>query len=174
MAAFLFGVHWVHSEQEQVNDWKPINEQQGNPMYLTLGAAAKETGKSKGTISKYLKNGKLSYHSKDDKGYKIDPAELFRVFPKIEQETGTSERLETPSEPYNLHLENMKLELELEVARKEIKQLELGKDELKEERNEWREQAKRLALPNPEIAPKPLETHVGQPNGFWGWLRTTK
>ncbi len=49
-------------------------------MYLTLGQAAKQTGKSKTTIWKYIQIGKLSYVSKDSSGYKLDPAEVFRVF----------------------------------------------------------------------------------------------
>jgi len=52
-------------------------------MYLTLGQAAKKTGKSKATISKYIRTGKLSYVSKDSTGYKLDPAEVFRVFTPV-------------------------------------------------------------------------------------------
>ncbi|HTV33453.1 MAG TPA: hypothetical protein VME69_10205 [Methylocella sp.] len=51
-------------------------------MYLTLGQAAKEAGVAKSTISKALASGKLSYREKSSEGYKIDPAELFRVYPK--------------------------------------------------------------------------------------------
>ena len=52
-------------------------------MYLTLGQAAKQTGKSKATISKYIKTGKLSYVSKGSSGYQLDPAEVFRVFTPV-------------------------------------------------------------------------------------------
>lgn len=51
--------------------------------FMTLGQAAKATGKSKPTISKYIKNGKLSCISKNDSGYQIEPSELFRVFPPV-------------------------------------------------------------------------------------------
>jgi hypothetical protein len=51
-------------------------------MYLSLGKAAKEAGVAKSTISKALSSGKLSYCEKNSDGYKIDPAELFRVYPK--------------------------------------------------------------------------------------------
>src|ERR1700730_13200536 len=54
----------------------------GNRMYLTLGKAAREAGVAKSTISKALASGKLSYCEKNSEGYKIDPAELFRVYPK--------------------------------------------------------------------------------------------
>lgn len=52
--------------------------------YLSLNQAATETGKSKSTISNALKTGKISYISKDEDGYKIDPAELFRVYPRTD------------------------------------------------------------------------------------------
>ena len=51
-------------------------------MYLSLGQAAREAGVAKSTISKALSSGKLSYREKNSDGYKIDPAELFRVYPK--------------------------------------------------------------------------------------------
>ena len=54
---------------------------------LSLSQAAKETGRSKATISKALNNGVLSYVSKTDKGYEIEPSELFRVFPVKGQKT---------------------------------------------------------------------------------------
>ncbi len=59
-------------------------------MYLTLGQAAKKTGKSKATISKYIRSGKLSYISKDSTGYKLDPAEVFRVFTPVNVDTEQS------------------------------------------------------------------------------------
>lgn len=66
-------------------------------MYLTLGQAAKESGKSKATISKYIKNGKLSFVEKTKDGFQIDPSELFRVFPKGKQQTDQNERSQTPA-----------------------------------------------------------------------------
>jgi hypothetical protein len=51
-------------------------------MYLSLGKATKEAGIAKSTSSNALSSGKLSYREKNPDGYKIDPAELFRVFPK--------------------------------------------------------------------------------------------
>lgn len=70
-------------------------------MKLTLNQAAKEARKAKSTILKAIRNGDLSAH-KDSKGrYEIDPAELFRVFPKTgsiepdnnHEKTGETERL---------------------------------------------------------------------------------
>ena len=115
-------------------------------MYFTLSQAARETGKSKGTISKYLSNGKLSYISKDEKGYKIDPAELFRVFPKNEKETDTNEQMRTPNKPQ----ENNTLNPEVELLHERIKDKDKIIDDLREDRNDWKKQAQTLLLQSPQ------------------------
>ena len=64
-------------------------------MGYTLGEAALAVGKSKATLSKDLKSGKLSFVSKTKSGYDIDPSELFRVYPK-RLLPNDSEQLQTP------------------------------------------------------------------------------
>lgn len=114
-------------------------------MKLTLGQAAKETGVSKGTLSKAVKSGKLSAERNDDGSFAIDPAELFRVFPK-QSETVTGERLETPDRVAETPLENMRLEVELEAVRKEATILRETLDDLRSDRDAWRQQAERQSL----------------------------
>lgn len=103
--------------------------------YLSLGEAAKAAGVAKGTLSKALKSGRLSYVEKTGAGYRIDPAELFRVFPRKPPETVHGERLETPVETGELAM----LRLRLEVAEQRAMAAETDRDA-------WREQAQRLAL----------------------------
>ena len=50
-------------------------------MVYTLGEAAKATGKSKATISKAIKNGRISAHKDETGTFCIDPSELHRVYP---------------------------------------------------------------------------------------------
>ncbi|MBM1558802.1 helix-turn-helix domain-containing protein, partial [Sulfitobacter mediterraneus] len=64
-------------------------------MAYTLGEAAKATGKSKATISKAIKNGKISASKGENGAYKIDPSELFRVY----EPNGKTEQDETPQTP---------------------------------------------------------------------------
>ena len=52
---------------------------EGDSMY-SLAQAAKATGKSKPTIARAIKAGRLSATRADDGSYTIDPAELARVF----------------------------------------------------------------------------------------------
>lgn len=50
-------------------------------MQLSLSAAAKEIDRSKSTLSRAIKQGRLSAVRCEDGSYRIDPAELYRVFP---------------------------------------------------------------------------------------------
>ena len=56
---------------------------------FSLAQAAKATGKSRPTIARAIKNGRLSASRADDGSYEIDPAELSRVFPLAGQDAGT-------------------------------------------------------------------------------------
>jgi len=131
-------------------------------MYLSLSQAAEEAGVSKSTISKYLNNGKLSYVEKDEGGYKIDPAELFRVFPKgsrkgsakasARTESNDREPLENPTrtDAYSPVLEAQLEGLRKLMAEKErrIADLETDRDQLREDRNRlsqnWQDERDRL------------------------------
>jgi hypothetical protein len=131
---------------------------------LTMGQAAKETGVSKATLSKALKNGRLSYVAKSTAGYEIDPAELFRVFPPKPSATVESERSDT-------HREHLLLD---DAHRREVQLLREQLDEVRTDRDAWREQAQRLALAAPETIPVsiPASTETSAPKrSFWPWRR---
>lgn len=57
---------------------------------LTLSQAAKLTGKSKSTLNRAIKGGRLSASRNADMTFAIDPAELLRVFPSDAMRDGTS------------------------------------------------------------------------------------
>lgn len=122
--------------------------------YLTLGQASKETGISKPTLSKALKSGKLSYIEKTSAGYRIDPSELFRVYPAKQQANAKSERLETHSVTPG---ENV-LQARLDAQEKLMSRLEDEVDDLKNQRDKWEAQANRQT--------RLLENQATQP----GWL----
>ena len=54
--------------------------QSGTPMALSLSQAAKAAGKSKSTINRAIKSGKISATRHDDGSYTIDASELSRAF----------------------------------------------------------------------------------------------
>jgi hypothetical protein len=97
--------------------------------YLSLGEAAKAAGVAKGTISKALKSGKLSYSEKSSAGYQIDPSELFRAFPRKLLETPQNERLETPSETTELAVLRVRLDAAEQRASDLSKQLDREHEE---------------------------------------------
>lgn len=84
-------------------------------MKLSANQAAKEAGIAKKTLLEALKTGRLSAE-KDDKGHwQIDPAELFRVFPKTSDDQ-LPEPQPTPSTETENRLEIARLRAALEGA----------------------------------------------------------
>lgn len=120
-----------------------------NTTLFSLNQAAKEAGKSTSTISKYLKNGKLSYVSKDEGGYKIDPAELFRVFPKANSEPIREKKDRKIANTHENTIEYIQLQAERDILDEKLKMREEQNSDLKyrlegieKERDDWRDQAK--------------------------------
>lgn len=125
-------------------------------MVYTLGEAAKATGKSKATISKAIKNGRISA-SKDESGtFRIDPAELHRVYPVAVN----SEQFETPvNAPVSQEHtpEIMELKARLEAAHERLSDRDVVIADLREDRDKWRQQATALlADQRPKGPPKSL------------------
>ena len=132
------------------------------PNYLSLTQAAKETGKSKGTIFKYLKDGTLSYVDKDSRGYKIDPAELFRVFPKNQKnrfKNVKNKQTRTNDETFEnlLIIKELETELNAEIEKKDFYKQQYEK--IEQERDDWKKQAQTLLLQSPaeKSTEKPIE-----------------
>ena len=67
-------------------------------MSYTLGEAAKAVGFSKPTLSRAIKNGKLSAIRLDDGSYSIDAAELERWKDANGHRNGAVKRIATPAE----------------------------------------------------------------------------
>jgi hypothetical protein len=113
-------------------------------MVYTLGEAAKATGKSKATISKAIKNGRVSASKGENGVYRIDPSELHRVYPPTPLETGKPEQNVIPKLPQVDTHEASKIR-ELEILLKASQQRLEDRDEqlsdLKEDRDKWRQQA---------------------------------
>lgn len=112
-------------------------------MSYTLGEAAKAVGKSKATLSKAIKNGKISAAKNADGSFSIEPSELHRVYPPTPSETVDDEQLEIPKLTDANTKELIELRVKLEAAHKRIEDLE-------EDREEWRKQANRLLSHTPQ------------------------
>ena len=116
-------------------------------MAYTLGEAAKATGKSKATISKAIKTGRISASKNETGAYNIDPAELHRVYPANILPTHITEQNQTPVNP-EVNTNNFplikELELKLEAAQQRLTDKEDQLADLREDRDKWRQQATTL------------------------------
>ena len=112
-------------------------------MVYTLGEAAKATGKSKATISKAIKSGRISAQKDEVGTFHIDPSELHRVY----SPTVSSEQHETPvntpvkSDIYGTIRE---LQARLEAAHERLSDKDSVISDLREDRDKWRQQATAL------------------------------
>ena len=112
-------------------------------MVYTLGEAAKATGKSKATISKAIKSGRVSARKDETGTFHIDPSELHRVYPP----TVHSERKETPTntpERTNIDGTIRELQARLEAAHERLSDKDAVIADIKEDRDRWRQQATAL------------------------------
>ena len=140
-------------------------------IYLTLGEAEKEVGVTKSTISRAIKDGRMSANRNENGHYQIDPAELFRVYPPT-RERGQDDEQEqrnpsrnttqqgvqhhatppnTPEEPEMLHW----LRERLERAEEKLAQTESSLEEKEQSLAELREAYNKL--PSPESVQTRLE-----------------
>jgi hypothetical protein len=116
-------------------------------MVYTLGEAAKATGKSKATISKAIKSGRVSAYKDETGTFHIDPSELHRVYPS----TVSNEHIETHANtPEKTDIDGTIRELRtrLEAAHERLSDKETVIADLREDRDRWRQQATALLTDN--------------------------
>lgn len=110
--------------------------------------AAELTGRSKSTIQRAMKSGKLSYEVDANDRRVIDVSELERVFGLVPQESETRNKQNVEAElekaTQMLEMERLKmriraLEDQLDVANSQI-------EDLKEQRDQWQKQAQQVLL----------------------------
>ena len=125
---------------------------------LSLSQAAKLTEKSKSTINRAIKTGKLSAIRHEDGSYSIDPAELSRAF-KLEPKEG--------SERSGLEPEANRLLERIEVLEAMLnREREISVD-LKEDRDRWRQQATALLTDQRPITSQEPERLARR--RWWPW-----
>jgi excisionase family DNA binding protein len=133
---------------------------------LSLREAAEQAGTSKSTIWRAIKSGRLSATRTDDGGFAIDPAELFRAFPPERPSERVAGQDATPHEiaserPATLVTDSRTDELAVKLAASEaelsglkalLAEVNANRDELRQDRDEWRGRAERL-LAGPQRQP---------------------
>ena len=125
-------------------------------MSYTLAAAAAACGVNKSTILRAIKSGKVSA-AKDEHGeWHVEPAELHRVYPPVAE--GSEASTDAPQRyaaPDAAAIQLAGLAVEVGMLREQL-------GDTRRDRDAWRDQAQRLALPSP----------VPERMPWWRWLRT--
>lgn len=121
---------------------------------FTLGAASRHINVSKGTLSRAVRDGKLSAQRLDNGSLAIDPSELQRYCDAHANRSSNAleERSTTPDG------NTIELQARLELAEQRLADLRELVHELKTERDDWKTVAKRLALNNPQPQQQPPAT----------------
>ena len=123
----------------------------------TIGQAAKATGKSRSTISAYIKKGAISAQKNANGSYSIDPAELQRVFPPGVSKNGSSEPKTNYAE-VRLVIQNRLLHDEIERLYEQLTSKDSVIDDLRRRLAEAEEQRKLARLINwQQQQPEPEE-----------------
>jgi len=142
-------------------------------MKLSLSQAAKESGTSKPTLSRWIAKGKVSAERQQDGSYLIDPSELDRIKDLMRNGNGSGnpnmKQLETPHETNALQREIELLRERLGDKDEVIHDLRRRLDEETEERR--MAQTKLTALltdQRQKAAEKPVQGRWAQ---AWGILR---
>jgi hypothetical protein len=138
-----------------------------NSTFLSLSEAAEVTGKSKSVIHKALTKGKISYIEKNESGYKIDPSELFRVFPKNTTENTKTERSRTHENTTEngYKINELQAKLDAEVEQKLFYKEQFYK--LEQERDDWKKQAQTLLLQSSVIKTESINTQQTDKALLW-------
>lgn len=127
----------------------------------SLKEAAERTGRGKPAILKAIQKGRISAKKNELGEWQIDPAELHRVYPMISgtvSGNGSGEREETSKE-------TNALQREVEILREERRRdFDLIED-LRKDRDHWRQQATALLTDQREKTPEPKPAR-----GFRAWL----
>ena len=150
---------------------------------ITLGNAARQLGLSKPTLSKAITRGQLSATRREDGSFAIDPAELMRWYEgarhrfhlqrganadhRLQPSTGEADGAtgnangadDLPIRFARIEAELAGMQQLIEAERRRAAAAEKRADEIRADRDAWKEQATRLAL----TAPIALSSHRPSP-----------
>lgn len=143
-------------------------------MSYTLGEAAKAVGFSKPTLSRAIKNGKLSAKRLDDGSYSIDPAELERWKDANGHRNGAVKRIATRKETPEISRETSALQDEVEKLRAQVQSDQRERGFLEQRIEDLKERAERAERKEDQlhallVDQRPQAT-VEPRKGFWGRL----
>jgi len=146
-------------------------------MGYSLAEAATASGKSKMTIQRAIKSGKLSASRRDDESYDIDPSELHRVFPPVsvlEAKNDNMVRDDIANDisllQAELKIRDQKIDLIEGEREREREQLTAQIDDLRRRLDVEGEERRKLTAMLTDQRPKPAAEPEKPRKGLRGWL----
>jgi len=125
-------------------------------MSLSPAEAAKHVGLTKQSVIKAIRSGRLSAVKDASGGWSIEPVELFRVWPAVNQDRGKV----TPQVDAGLPPENNEV---VAALKGQIELLRSQLDDVRVDRNHWRQIAERSLLTDQRPAPEQPQQDTPQP-----------
>jgi hypothetical protein len=124
-------------------------------MSLSPAEAAKHVGLTKQSVIKAIRSGRLSAIKDASGGWAIEPVELFRVWPAVNQDRGKV----TPQVDAGLPPENNEV---VAALKGQIELLRSQLDDVRVDRNHWRQIAERSLLTDQRAASERVQQDVPQ------------
>jgi hypothetical protein len=154
-------------------------------MSLSPAEAAKHVGLTKQSVIKAIRSGRLSAIKDASGGWLIEPVELFRVWPAVNQDRGkVTPQVDAGLPPENSEVVTL-LKAQIDLLRSQLDDVRADREDIRADRNHWRQIAERGLLTDqrppseqtPEAAPKMLESveptlppTLPSTGGFWSRL----
>lgn len=140
-------------------------------MSYTLGEAAKAAGFSKPTLSRAIKNGRLSAKRLDDGSYSIDAAELERWKDANGHRNGSVRRIATPHETPETPNGTSALQAEVAKLRAQVQSDQRERGFLEQRIEDLRERAERAERKEDQLHALLVDLRPQAPaesrKGFW-------
>lgn len=144
--------------RSEIRSRNPSAERSATPMTYTLATAAEVAGKTKPTIWRAVKSGKISARRLDDGSFRIEPAELDRYLAATNETPPheTAMRSDTGAVLGEMDAKALQEAITLRLTVERLEALlateRARAAELREDREHWRDQARRLAITHEKAA----------------------
>jgi hypothetical protein len=128
-------------------------------MNYQLAAAAKSVGMS--TILRAIKSGRITSRRGEFAQCRVDTSNVHHVLPAVAEQRCEPDAAPGDAAPDDLSWRAARIAL----AEQRLTDLKAMLEEMRTERDAWREQAQRLSLPK--------STETSSTTSWWRWLRST-
>jgi hypothetical protein len=133
-------------------------------MPYSLAAAATAVGLNKTTVLRAVKSGKISAQMDEHGHWRIEPAELHRVYPPIASHADSNAAAQR--EAVFEAVAAAELQFKVALTEQRLAELKADLESMRSQRHAWQAQAERLALTDQRAQQAPQ-----QQRSRWWWRR---